>query len=475
MKHSIIIILFLSASTTAKAQLWEQVGGPEWWGAGAMYSDTLTNSLYIGGIFLWPGDTVRGIFRYDGNEWETVAAFDKYSSFDWRGALTRYQGKIIYGGYFRLFDDVFPTNIAAWNGTGWEPMGATSEGLLWGPVHAFYDWQGSLVVGGQVIYVDSVRVDGIARWDGSEWDPLGTDMFLDAFNREVTAIEEYHGELYMGGRITMSVPGPFSPHSYGLAKWDGEKWKPVGYGGLGPWSPICGISSVNALATFQGELYIGGCFPLLPVYEPGTNFPIATALVKWNGTEYRALGAEEPYVIDMVVFNEELYVVGEFDSHSEVGETNVFKWDGSRWCSLGSIFNGPIHHIGIHNGELYVSGGFTHINGEPFRGVVKWVGGDYTAACGTPVATDEPLPKRDGFVISPNPAGEKISLSFSNPIFQKNTNLKVFDTLGHIVFKKNNLKNIDGYIIEVSSWPPGVYFMNMEVDGQAWTKKIIIQ
>ena len=78
------------------------------------------------------------------------------------------------------------------------------------------------------------------------------------------------------------------------------------------------------------------------------------------------------------------------------------------------------------------------------------------------------------FTISPNPAGEKISLSFSNPIFQKNIKIKAYNTIGQIVFEKEIMGSGEEEI-DVKNWPPGIYFINIETGEKTWTEKLVVK
>ncbi len=284
------------------------------------------------------------------------------------------------------------------------------------------------------------------------------------FEAQPFALAWYKDELYIGGHFRLLED--FSENN--IARWDGNDWQSVG-GGLGLTNFGCGWA-VNDMVVYKGELYIGGCFYLMPAQ-------VAGKIVKWDGNEYKALGAEEPGAVDhMVVFNDELYMAGHFSALSEIGETDIFKWDGSRWCSLGSIFSGKIDDMEVFNSELYVSGDFKHVNGEPLRGVVKWIGGDYVAACGTPVSANETVQQNNIVLqITPNPAFQKITLELNQPINIKNAALKIFNATGEVVFKKEIIGQEIRIEINTSIWPPSLYLATLEAGGQVWTEKVVVQ
>ncbi len=70
--------------------------------------------------------------------------------------------------------------------------------------------------------------------------------------------------------------------------------------------------------------------------------------------------------------------------------------------------------------------------------------------------------------IAPNPASQKIILELNQHLNTKNAILKIFNTTGKIVFKKE-IKNQENKIeINTSTWPSGLYLATLEAGGQVW-------
>jgi hypothetical protein len=75
--------------------------------------------------------------------------------------------------------------------------------------------------------------------------------------------------------------------------------------------------------------------------------------------------------------------------------------------------------------------------------------------------------------VSPNPADNKIFVSFSNNILNK-SNLKIYDLLGNLVTEKESNGN-DKIEIDTESFSNGIYYLKLEQENKiVSTKKIIV-
>ncbi len=108
--------------------------------------------------------------------------------------------------------------------------------------------------------------------------------------------------------------------------------------------------AVTAMATFNGNLIIGGYFDTVG------GIP-ANDIAAWNGSSWTALGPginKKIYggfyngINAMAVFNNELYVGGSFDTAGGMPVNGIAKWDGTSWTSVGGGITGyisvPIPH-----------------------------------------------------------------------------------------------------------------------------------
>jgi hypothetical protein len=96
---------------------------------------------------------------------------------------------------------------------------------------------------------------------------------------------------------------------------------------------------------YKGDLYVGGSF----------GFPY---ILKYDGSNWVTIGANNS-VLGMSVINNELYVVGAFDSIAGIPARFIAKYDGITWQALNFdyVSGGQIINcIQSLNGELYIGG-----------------------------------------------------------------------------------------------------------------------
>ena len=76
-----------------------------------------------------------------------------------------------------------------------------------------------------------------------------------------------------------------------------------------------------------------------------------------------------------------------------------------------------------------------------------------------------------GFVISPNPAKNKLSIKLTSA--SENLKLEVFDVLGKLIYK-GEITELESSI-NVSNWKSGVYLVRVSNDKSTQTKRFIKQ
>ena len=73
--------------------------------------------------------------------------------------------------------------------------------------------------------------------------------------------------------------------------------------------------------------------------------------------------------------------------------------------------------------------------------------------------------------VYPNPANDLLTIRFSEALQDKPLSLVVMDMMGRKMLSENNVNPLS--IIDVSQWPSGVYFMQVEQDGQRFGRKFL--
>src|SRR5262249_6411496 len=139
--------------------------------------------------------------------------------------------------------------VARWNGREWTAVGVTPNIVLVYSLAVFDDGAGpALYAGGSFSSIGGVAANGIAKWDGQNWKPLGNGV--SNYINDMEVYDDGSGPaLFVVG--TFLTAGTISaPH---IAKWSGQAWSSVGAGLDGPaWA----VSVFNDGT--QNSLYIGG-------------------------------------------------------------------------------------------------------------------------------------------------------------------------------------------------------------------------
>ncbi len=283
----------------------------------------------------------------------------------------------------------------------------------------------------------------------------GTEVPLTQFDTLSTALAGAGGYIYALNKYkdTLYVCGSFSTYNNTtigpIAKWNGLEWKRVG-------GAVNVQGSVYCMAEYAGEFYIGGSFFL----NNGSAFNIA----KWNGNTWLPVGngiaAGANSVRDMVVFENELYVVGNFSQVDNMPCKNAAKWDGTAWHSLSMNTNsGYLSCVdfrsastGRPHGEVYA--------GSYGEGQVNHLYRLNYASTGVDVLAEKPE-----IVIFPQPAVNQLQIFCGD---FKPERAFIINCVGNKSTAYSNPNSID-----VSGLPSGLYILQLENNIQTVQKKFI--
>lgn len=254
----------------------------------------------------------------------------------------------------------------------------------------------NLYVSGKFDRAGGFSVDNIARWNGTQWYSMGSE-FEDT---PVGTLIFFNNELYAGSYLDPE-------HGIGpMGKWNGSNWVPY------PFDPsvIPFITSISDFAIFQNELYACG-FVHYSVLDGRKGL-----VAKYDGVTWHVLkgGLYGNGGDALLVYNNELYVSGEFWLADSMPVSNIAKWDGTQWSDVGGginqrvycmeEYNGSLYAGGYnnniykwngtlweqfastnssiatlksYNGDLYAGGYFTTINNDPINKIAKWDGSQW--------------------------------------------------------------------------------------------------
>ncbi|HZN38138.1 MAG TPA: hypothetical protein VFD82_05000 [Planctomycetota bacterium] len=321
---------------------------------------TFNNELYVGGNFIFSGNTqLARIARFDGQQLLPIGGVGQAEVQPATViAMTAWNGRLWCGGEFELAGDILGSgpkfgvyHVAAYDGASWSTAGG---GLgCNGGVHVLGRWQGQPIAGGRFDIAGGNSVRYLTRFDGDEWQPFG------AFDGPVLDCCEHNGELWVAGDF-YTINGVVAN---GVARFDGASWSDVG-GGPGPWRASC-------IASYQGMIHIGT-----------TGSP-----QRWNGTSWQTFTPPiTGMLLDMHVHNGVLYMAGYTPSHP--GAPNIFAWNGTTLSVPGGGVNDVVESLGSFGNDLVVGGSFTMAGTTPASGIARWNGSSWsTFGIGLPGGT----------------------------------------------------------------------------------------
>ena len=271
-------------------------------------------------------------------------------------------GPALYAaGRFLHAGGVPARRIAKWDGSRWSAVGGTGTGYLAeiNCLEVFDDGNGpALYAGGDFSQVGGVQAFGIAKWDGAQWSPLGPGVGGDVHSLEV--FDDGTGPaLYVGGDF--DVVGGLQVNR--IAKWDGSTWSALGNG----------LPAVGSATVLDMEVYDDGSGPEL--YVAGSFVSVGKFIAKWDGTEWSSVGngMKGPAggtVFALQVYDEGngpvLFAGGVFNEAGGASASHIARWDGNEWSALGwpgAGTNSFVYELGVFDRgsgpELVVGGSFS--------------------------------------------------------------------------------------------------------------------
>lgn len=330
--------------------------------------------LIAGGVFTHAGGVqASGIARWNGSAWSPLGAGIGITLTDGVLALAvQPNGDLVAGGTFTSAGGAPALYLASWNGTTWSPPGFG----LGGSVSALVTLpNGDLVAAGNFVTAGGAPANRIARWNGSTWAALGTGL-TGAGNPTVSALAVLpNGDLVAGGTFTIAGGVPVSC----IARWDGTAWHALG-SGMAIAVPY--LPQVNALTALpNGDLVAGGSFTT----AGGVS---ADNIARWDGSAWFALGAGTGAAgsgAGMVTAlatlpNGDLVAGGLFDTAGGVSASRIARWDGVGWAAFGAGLAYPSSIAAVYafatlpSGDLVAGGRFSSAGGVPTSNIARWNG-----------------------------------------------------------------------------------------------------
>ncbi len=426
--------------------------GSAWWPLGSGLDDfaydlhVWKGELYACGAFEHAGGVAANhVAKWDGNAWSAVGEGLPVGPFEW---VTRLESTAttLYA--------ISMGKVAAWNGESWSFLEPQNPGYV-----------SNLAVLGDDLYAAGHDGEGpfqdddrplLVRWNGTQWidesdglspepdywihdlEVVGTTLYVaenlydNAYSTYTPRLRSFDGQTWslVSDKFTEKI-GPLTTdgntllvagdfHAVGsvaaprLAKWNGIRWRGIGYsGGLAP------SGWVETLSAHDGELYAGGRFRTVADVA-------AYGIAKWNGTSWSAMeGGTDGNVLCMLWDGDDLYAGGGFTRAGNASANGIARWNGTSWSALGegleSFYGGSVLALAKWKGDLYAGGAFTRAGGERADYIAKWDGENWTEPGGglnhVPIAlaaTDDALYLAGDFDLGENVLKRWDGASFTN-------------------------------------------------------------
>ncbi len=228
--------------------------------------------------------------------------------------------------------------------------------FLWGPTDATALWDpdgagpapAALLVGGRNMTVGRHTQLGVAAWDGTDWTALEGIA-------EASALVVHQGEL-------------FAADGAAVYRRTGNGWHSVG--------ALSANAEVKAMASFQGQLYVGGSFSSVQGMA-------ALNIARWNGTSWSGVGGGTAGPVAALASHTFQNQPGLYVAHNLVSgsgtQGTLSAWNGASWSVVATAAGGPIHALAARLGSsaantyLFAGGDFTSLGGVQGSNVVRYV------------------------------------------------------------------------------------------------------
>lgn len=464
-KIGITILIFFSCQYCS-AQYWQPLqSGLEWYTT-CLYSDSVSNELFVGGRFLEVDNNAQwGIATYNGNAWSALGSGIDDASITNRPAkitsFVQYNSEVYVGGWFTMAGGLNTPAFAQWDGMNWD----TVPGALMKSTDIINDmlvYNGELYICGGFDSVENVPANCIAKWNGTTWSAIGPNYsFLPLGSINDMAV--YRGNLYVSGWF-------FDPlNNYCLmAKWDGSNWTFFS-------NAFSGGPLFYDMEVYHDKLYVSGSF----------NMPAAKCgIMTWNDTAWSGVGGgvqiwtnPNPEVRELEVHDNKLYCVGNFERIGGIPAYGLASWNDTTWCGYNTFFADQGQDVGATNlaffqDTLYVGGGFVTVNGDTMNYISKWTGGNYVDTCGYLSTDINTITTDNNVLVYPNPADHIITIQFS-PAGDCHA-VVLHDIFGREVRREETNEAFVSFPVE--DLADGVYFYSVHQKGGAYfTGKFIVK
>lgn len=306
-------------------------------------------------LYAWSLNT--GLYRWRQGNWTAMTDTPMSSAClayeqNPRAAVALYDAgggpQLYFGGRFTSTNGVFGS-LLSWNGAGWSRVGPARQGLN-GPVSKLYSFDdgtgAQLYAGGSFCVGDEQVLHNAGKRTAQGWQGVGSTYAANAFN-------------VFGVHTSGSGPQLYSNYNAYVVRVASAGLTIVG-GAVAP------SSGPYAMEQYAGELYVGGQWTYFQDGSLG-NIP-AQNLARFDGVSWRNVGAGVLGAVRALQVYDDgsgpvLFVGGAFASAGGAPASNVARWNGTTWSSAGNGLDGHVYAFAVHDDgqgpKLYAGGNFT--------------------------------------------------------------------------------------------------------------------
>jgi hypothetical protein len=440
-------IIILSNVTFSFAQNWVPLDkGIYFAGNRYLYLDQEKNELYVHGVIITSGrgDTLRGIGKWSGSRFEALGNGVPYNPTCF--AMARYKGKLYASGPWNPYNNSYLA-IYQDDNNSWDTLSYSVQDMPW--LNLVGD---RLILTGWTDSCFGLPTTGICSYDGSNWSSLLTLADEGGGFHNIQSVVKYDNQLYIGGNF--SLPDPTMEMIPDLAIIENNEVHSFG-GGFqnGP------MGAIIKLLVYKNELYIIGDFTK-------ANGDAGNYIMRWDGQTLKDVGGGmDAYINDIIICNDYLVALGSFTYAGGVYSPKIAYWNGGQWNSLpgGEDFSASFSGIiegQMYNNELYIVGYFETLAGDTFNNVAKY---------------NHLLPaEENNFNIYMNNHGEEVVINYEAA--HSYTLTIYISTVTGQQITSYSIENLQGYIHQVIPIPglaSGVYIVTAIAGDKKVSKKLL--
>ncbi len=449
---------------TFSQENWDTLGLGLSAGAGIrdLYTDSTNDRLIMIGDFS-SIDTFQNndIAVYDGNNWDCFSTGLNYGGQIF--SIIEYLDTLYIGGWFwNIWNGDTIHNIAKWNGNTWVGLGFNTQGFA---VRNMRVINNELFIMSSSDSINGIEINGVLKYNGNEWSNLYNLPKYDTLYNNPNLINDiayYKGEYYVGGNFSNN-----DLTIQDLVKYNGTEWVDVGGSIKGS------TSNINRIVVYNDELIVVGT-----MYKSDGN--VGNFTQKWNGAEWNEfinLASEnnnyDAYatVDEMKVYNNKLYMSGIFRYANDMPCAGILVYDGNQVCSYTSSMYGTVGAFGFYHDTLYIAG-MDSIDHVDVNRIAKWTGGNNFDTCSVLQSVPQINNELNNLIIYPNPTNGEFNIKLNSGI-PLETEIFIYSINGKKLFE-NKYYRTNEIKINNLHLEKGVYFVKIKTDKSIINKKLII-